>query len=71
MNARGPLLGEVSKRSVPMRLTSDIPFSFGFKIGRRSAALMLVDLNGELRNERQLAYLVPMLVGILTSLSMV
>lgn len=54
-----PVRGKVGKPSIPMRLASDGVFSFGLKIGRRSADLVLIDFNGELREERQLTYLVP------------
>lgn len=58
--ARGdPLRGKVGKPSIPMALASDGAFSFGLKIGRRSTDLVLIDLNGHLREERQLTYPFP------------
>jgi predicted NBD/HSP70 family sugar kinase len=60
-----PVRGKVGKPSIPMRLASDGVFSFGFKIGRRSTDLVLIDLNGELREERQLTYPVPIPEDIL------
>ncbi len=60
-----PVRGKVGKPSIPMRLASDGVFSFGFKIGRRSADLVLIDLNGELREERQLTYPAPITEDIL------
>ena len=54
-----PVRGKVGKPSVPMRLASDGTFSFGLKIGRRSADLVLIDFNGEPRQERQLTYASP------------
>ncbi len=42
-----------------MRLAPDGVFSFGLKIGRRSAELVLIDFNGEPRQERQLTYATP------------
>lgn len=54
-----PIRGKVGKPSIPMRLASDGAFSFGLKIGRRSTDLVLIDLNGNLREERQLTYPVP------------
>jgi len=54
-----PVRGKVGKPSIPMRLASNGVFSFGLKIGRRSADLVLIDLNGELREERQLTYPIP------------
>lgn len=54
-----PVRGKVGKPSVPMRLASNGVFSFGLKIGRRSTDLVLIDLNGELREERQLTFSIP------------
>jgi len=54
-----PVRGKVGKPSIPMRLASDGIFSFGLKIGRRSADLVLIDVNGTLREERQLTYQIP------------
>ncbi|SLN20516.1 N-acetylglucosamine repressor [Pseudooctadecabacter jejudonensis] len=54
-----PVRGKVGKPSIPMRLASNGVFSFGLKIGRRSTDLVLIDLNGGLREERQLTYPVP------------
>ena len=54
-----PVRGKVGKPSIPMRLASNGVFSFGLKIGRRSTDLVLIDLNGDLREERQLTYTVP------------
>ncbi|MCO4847796.1 MAG: ROK family protein [Yoonia sp.] len=54
-----PVRGKVGKPSTPMRLASNGVFSFGLKIGRRSADLVLIDFNGEPRQERQLTYASP------------
>lgn len=54
-----PVRGKVGKPSIPMRLASNGVFSFGLKIGRRSTDLVLIDLNGDLREERQLTYPAP------------
>jgi len=54
-----PVRGKVGKPSVPMRLAADGAFAFGLKIGRRSAELVLIDLRGETRHERQLTYTSP------------
>lgn len=54
-----PVRGKVGKPSIPMKLAPDGAFSFGLKIGRRSTDLVLLDLNGNLREERQLTYPVP------------
>ncbi len=63
-----PVRGRVGKPSIPMRLSSDGVFSFGLKIGRRSADLVLIDFNGTLRKEWQLTYQVPVVADILTFL---
>ena len=44
-----PVRGKVGQPSIPMSLNPDGAFSIGLKIGRRSAALMLVDLVGHQR----------------------
>lgn len=55
--ARGePVRGKVGKPSIPMHLAPDGAFSFGLKIGRRSAELVLIDFIGTLRHERHLTY---------------
>lgn len=59
-----PTRGKVGKPSIPMRLAPNGVFSFGLKIGRRSADLVLIDLTGELREERRLTYAVPSPDGI-------
>ena len=51
-----PVRGKVGKPSTPMLLDPDGSFSFGLKIGRRSAELAIIDFSGELRDERQLTY---------------
>lgn len=54
-----PLRGKVGKPSIPMRLAAQGAFSFGLKIGRRSAELVLIDFNGVPRQERHLTYAIP------------
>lgn len=54
-----PVRGKIGKPSVPIHLASDGAFSFGLKIGRRSADLVLIDLNGRVREERQLIFTSP------------
>ena len=51
-----PVRGKVGKPSTPMQLAKDGTFSFGLKIGRRSAELVLMDFVGNIRHERQLNY---------------
>ncbi len=51
-----PVRGKVGKPSTPMRLAEDGAFSFGLKIGRRSAELVLMDFIGQTRGEKVLNY---------------
>lgn len=55
-----PVRGKVGKPSVPMHLDAEGVFSFGLKIGRRSAELVLIDFTGVVRHERQLTYTRPL-----------
>jgi len=58
--ARGePTRGKVGKPSVPMRLSPDGVLSFGLKIGRRSADLLLMDFTGQVREQRHISYTFP------------
>lgn len=67
--ARGdPMRGKVGKPSIPMRLSPDGVFSFGMKLGRRSAELILMDFTGVVRAERRITYPYPMPNDILTFL---
>src|SRR6218665_2929653 len=47
-----PLRGRVGQPSVPMYLNPDAVFSFGLKIGRRSADLVMMDFTGNIRFQR-------------------
>lgn len=59
--ARGaPVKGKVGKPSVPMSLAENGVLSFGVKIGRRSAVLLLADFRGTVRHELQLTYNYPL-----------
>ncbi|OAP41196.1 ROK family transcriptional regulator [Sinorhizobium glycinis] len=50
MLVRGaPVRGRVGQPSIPMRLNPDAAYSFGVKIGRRSADLVLMDFLGNIR----------------------
>ncbi len=51
-----PVRGKVGKPSVPMSLAPGGVLSFGLKIGRRSADLLLMDLTGDVRQQRRLTY---------------
>lgn len=55
-----PVRGKVGKPSIPMRLAANGVYSFGLKIGRRSAELVLIDFCGNTRHQRQLTYAVPL-----------
>ena len=59
-----PVRGKVGQPSIPMSLNPDGAFSIGLKIGRRSAALMLVDLIGQQRKvlRKHFAYPSPAVV---------
>jgi predicted NBD/HSP70 family sugar kinase len=59
--ARGaPVKGKVGKPSIPMSLAEDGVLSFGCKIGRRSATLLLADFRGTVRHEIQHTYAYPL-----------
>jgi predicted NBD/HSP70 family sugar kinase len=58
--ARGyPVRGKVGKPSVPMRLNPDGVFSFGLKLGRRSAELILMDFVGVIRAQQRITFPYP------------
>lgn len=54
-----PVRGRVGQPSVPMHLNPDAVLSFGVKIGRRSADLVLMDFVGTIRLNRHLTYPYP------------
>lgn len=54
-----PVRGRVGKPSVPMGLNPDGAYSFGLRIGRRRADLVLMDLTGAVRGRRRLDYAYP------------
>lgn len=55
-----PLRGRVGQPSIPLTLNPDGAFSFGLKIGRRGADLLLMDLTGQIRGRLNQAYAWPM-----------
>ncbi|WP_321448622.1 ROK family transcriptional regulator [uncultured Cohaesibacter sp.] len=55
-----PIRGRVGQPSIPMRLNPDGVFSFGLKIGRRSADLILIDFSGQTRATNRITYSYPM-----------
>lgn len=54
-----PVRGRVGQPSVPMRLNPDAVLSYGVKIGRRSADLVLMDFVGDIRLNRHFTYRYP------------
>jgi predicted NBD/HSP70 family sugar kinase len=65
-----PVRGRVGQPSVPMRLNADAVFSFGVKIGRRSADLVLMDFVGVVRMQLHQIYPYPLpqdIIAFITS----
>lgn len=54
-----PIRGRVGQPSVPMSINPEAVFSFGVKIGRRSADLVLMDFAGTIREQRHRTYRYP------------
>ena len=54
-----PIRGRVGQPSVPMFINPDAAFSFGVKIGRRSADIVLMDFAGKIRKQRHRTYRYP------------
>jgi predicted NBD/HSP70 family sugar kinase len=54
-----PVRGKVGQPSVPMRLNPDAVYSFGVKMGRRSADLVLMDFAGHIRLQYHETYAYP------------
>lgn len=55
-----PVKGKVGKPLVPISLAEGGVLSFGYKIGRRSAVLLLADFRGTVRHQLQMTYKYPM-----------
>jgi len=55
-----PIRGKVGKPSIPMELNPDGVLSIGFKIGRRSADLLLIDFAGKTRRQLTTTYDYPL-----------
>lgn len=51
-----PVRGKVGQPSIPMRINPDGAYSFGLKIGRRTADLLLMDISGAQRGLSTIAY---------------
>ncbi|KAA0699376.1 ROK family transcriptional regulator [Neorhizobium sp. P12A] len=65
-----PVRGKVGQPSIPMRLNPDAVLSFGVKIGRRSADLVLMDFVGRIRLQLHKIYPYPLpqdLLGFIAS----
>jgi predicted NBD/HSP70 family sugar kinase len=65
-----PVRGRVGQPSIPMQLNPDAVYSFGVKIGRRSADLVLMDFVGRIRLQLHRTYAYPLpdeILGIITS----
>lgn len=65
-----PVRGKVGQPSVPMRLNPDAVYSFGVKIGRRSADVVLMDFVGRIRHQARKTYAYPKpdeIIGIIMS----
>ncbi len=54
-----PVRGRVGQPSIPMYLNPEAVFSFGVKIGRRSADLVLMDFIGQIRIQKHRTYRYP------------
>ncbi|MCY1665506.1 ROK family transcriptional regulator [Rhizobium sp. SL86] len=61
-----PQRGKVGQPSVPLRLNPDAVFSFGVKIGRRSADVVLMDFVGKIRLQVRQTYAYPKPEQIIT-----
>ncbi|OWO96827.1 sugar kinase [Rhizobium esperanzae] len=55
-----PVRGRVGQPSIPMHLNPDAVYSFGLKIGRRSADLVLMDFVGRIRMQLHQTYAYPL-----------
>ncbi|MGZ2458244.1 ROK family transcriptional regulator [Rhizobium sp. IY2] len=55
-----PVRGRVGQPSIPMHLNSDAVYSFGLKMGRRSADLVLMDFVGRIRMQLHRTYAYPL-----------
>ena len=55
-----PVRGRVGQPSIPMHLNADAVYSFGLKMGRRSADLVLMDFVGRIRMQLHRTYAYPL-----------
>ncbi|PDS80508.1 ROK family transcriptional regulator [Rhizobium sp. L43] len=61
-----PVRGRVGQPSIPMHINPDAVYSFGLKMGRRSADLVLMDFVGRIRMQLHKTYAYPLPEEILT-----
>ncbi|OHV84948.1 ROK family transcriptional regulator [Rhizobium sp. LCM 4573] len=61
-----PVRGKVGQPSIPMQLNPDAVYSFGVKIGRRSADLVLMDFVGRIRLQLHETFAFPLPDRIMT-----
>lgn len=64
-----PVRGKVGKPSIPMTLSPDGVLSFGVKIGRHSADLLLMDITGAVRHQMHLKYDSPIVADVFAFVS--
>ena len=59
LRREAPLRGRVGQPTIPMSIDPEGAYSFGFKIGRRSCELALVDFRGAVRERARRTYAFP------------
>src|SRR5580658_5259988 len=59
LRREAPLRGRVGQPTIPMSLDPEGAYSFGLKIGRRSADLVLIDFRGAIRQRAHRGYAFP------------
>lgn len=64
-----PVRGKVGKPSIPMRLAANGAFTFGIKIGRRSAELLLMDFLGNIKGQLKFTYDYPVIQNVVAFLA--
>jgi predicted NBD/HSP70 family sugar kinase len=69
LQRRAPKRGRVGKPSVPMAVDPDGALSFGLKIGRRSADLAIMNMQGDVLDQSQTTYRYPMPAEIFSYLA--
>src|SRR6185437_13130295 len=59
LRREAPLRGRVGQPTIPMSIDPEGAYSFGFKIGRRSCELALIDFRGAVRERARRTYAFP------------